>query len=367
MRSLSYRFWGLAFALVIGLAMIPKTKILGSPDFKVFYVAARHVIVDPENLYRVSPDRYLYPPSAAVLLTPFAITDNFEFFRWAWHGMLMVLLGLLSGVSGAALAAMLVLTRYLLNTLGYGQINLFVLSLLALAGWALSRRKLSLAGGAWAIATGFKVYPAVFGLAFLPKKRWPALLWGLGVGALLLLLPILVFGPSLAGQLYQEFFHALRDKGSPLHSHNQSIQALVMRLFSGQSFPLHSVGETNWSVMVLPEMLVRAAAYLLGAVLVALSWKKAKKVDDAWSAGAFTILFLSHIVWKDYLLFLYFPLRQLFATLPKKQAWALGMGFLVLVTVSSMDVVGAPLASRLDAACIHLWAAILVWCVWIKR
>ena len=357
------------FALLLTFATVPKARKLGSPDFHVFHVAARHVLVDPENLYRISPDRYLYPPSAAVLLTPFALTDNFTFFQWAWHGMLGLLLAALASVSGAALAAMVLLTRYLANSFGYGQINLVVMAILFLVGIWLRKRPAG-AGAAWAVATGFKVYPAIFAPAFLPKGQRRGFFWGLGAGALLLLLPFVVFGPALGMQLYGEFVEALRAKGSPLHSHNQSITAIFLRLFSGQGFELHGVGETNWSVSSLPEGLLRAAAYVVGGALAFLSWRKAlrepERASGLLSAGAFSVIFLSHIVWKDYLLFLYFPLTELFTRLPRRQSYVLAGSFLAIVTLSSMDVVGASLSSRLDAACIHLWAAGLVWLAWIK-
>lgn len=370
MRNNKFFLAAIAFALLLTVATIPKARKLGSPDFRVFHVAARHVLVDPENLYRISPDRYLYPPSAAVLLTPFALTDNFSVFQWLWHGMLGILLAALASVSGAALAAMLLLTRYLANSFGYGQINLVVMAILFLAGYCLRKRPAG-AGAAWAVATGFKVYPAIFAPMFLPAGQRRGFFWGAGAGALLLLLPFVVFGPALGLQLYGEFLEALRAKGSPLHSHNQSFTALFLRLFSGQGFELHGVGETNWSVFAVPEGLLRAAAYGVGGALVLLSWRKAlrqpARVSGLLSAGAFSVIFLSHIVWKDYLLFLYFPLTELFSRLPRRRAYLLAGLFLALVTLSSMDVVGAALSSRLDAACIHLWAAVLVWTAWIRN
>jgi len=360
----------IVFALLLTLLMIPKARKLTSPDFKVFYVAARHVLVDPENLYRVSPDRYLYPPSAAILLTPFALTDHYVFFQWAWHALLGIVLGALALVSGPALLSLVVLTRYLLNTFGYGQINLVVLGLVALAGAWLKRRPAA-AGTAWAAAVGFKVYPAVFAPIFLPRGQRRGFLFGLAAGLLLLLLPLVVFGPTLGITLYGEFIAALRDKGSPLHSHNQSLQALLMRLFSGQSFYLHAIGETNWTIATLPEGLVRAVAYAVGGLLAALSWKKAlaepEKTDGLLSAGAFSFLFLSHLVWKDYLLFLYFPLREGFDRWPRRYSYAVAAGFLALATFSSMDIVGPALSTRFDAAGIHFWGIVLVWMTWIRR
>lgn len=363
----------LAAVLALGLALATakKARSLESPDFKVFYTAARHVFTDPENIYRVSPDRYLYPPSTAVLLTPFAFSDDFRLHQWSWHGLLALLLFCLSSISGAALAAMAVLTRYLAITFNYGQINLVVLGLLALAGREGLRGRWANGGAAWAIASGLKVYPLALGPLFLPRARWGAYAAALLAFLLLAALPFLAFGPSLGGQLYSEFLGALESKGLPLHSHNQSIAAFLQRVFTSQEFYLHAVGPMRWGVLELDPNMLRGVAWLIGGLLVALSWLRAwrRGHDPAscLSAGAFSILFLSHIVWKDYLLFLYFPLRELFGRLGKNEAWALGIAVVALITASSPDLVGHPLATRLDAACIHLWAAGLVWAVWWRR
>ena len=363
----------LAAVLASGLALATAKKALSleSPDFKVFYTAARHVFTDPENIYRVSPDRYLYPPSTAVLLTPFAFSDHYPLHQWSWHGLLALLLFCLSSISGAALAAMAVLTRYLAISFNYGQINLVVLSLMALSAHSGLRGRWGAGGAAWALASGLKVYPLALGPMFFPRRRWSAFLWAALVFVFLAALPFLVFGVSLGSQLYSEFLGALESKGLPLHSHNQSIAAFLQRVLTSQEFYLHAVGPMRWGLLEMDPGFLRAVAWAIGGLLVALSWLRAwqRGHDPAscLSAGAFSILFLSHIVWKDYLLFLYFPLRELFARLGKAQAWALGIGVVCLITASSPDLVGAPLATRLDAACIHLWAAGLVWAVWWKR
>lgn len=361
--------WAALFALLITLATVPRAAKLGSPDFKVFYVAARHVLTEPANLYKISPDRYLYPPAAAILLTPFAFSENYAFHQWAWHGLLGLIVFALASAGGAALAAMAVLSRYLAVTFGYGQINLIVMGLLALAGhWA--ARRPHRAGGVWALAVSLKVYPAVFAPAFLPKESRKGILSAAAVGLGILLLPFLVFGPALATQLYGEFFLALESKGMPLHSHNQSFSALLLRLFTGQGFHLHSVGDTQWTLLALPPGAVAAAAWAIGIMMAALSWRRAweRRSSEAFlSAAAFSIIFLSHIVWKDYLLFLFFPLAEVFRRYPRRQAMAIAVGFLLPITLSSPDIVGFPASTRLDAACIHLWAAILVWIAWWKK
>jgi hypothetical protein len=358
------------FALLLALVTVKKARSLESPDFKVFYTAARHALVDPENIYRLSPDRYLYPPSTAILLTPFAFTENYSAHQWQWHGLLAAMLFLLCSVSSAALAATVLLVRYLAITFSYGQINLVVIGLLAGVGWLGEKGRWSVSGALWAMATSLKVYPAVLAPLFLPRSRWLGLAGAFLCGLFLLALPFVVFGFSLGGQLYREFFGALEAKGLPLHSHNQSIAAFLLRVFTAQEFYLHAVGPARWGVLDLSPAFLRGAALCLGAGLAALSWLRAGRAgfsgQSALSAASFSVLFLSHIVWKDYLLFLYFPLREIFGRLPKRQRWLVGGAFLALVTFSSPDIVGHPLSTRLDAACIHLWAAGLVWWAWHK-
>jgi hypothetical protein len=358
MRIPRPRILALLFALVIALATIHKASSLGSPDFKVFYTAAHFAITEPANIYRVSPDRYLYPPSTAILLAPFGFLP-YEIAQWIWHGLLALVLFGFCVISLPSFAAMLLLTRYLTISFFYGQINLLVMALLAGAGMIL-RTRAAQAGALWALATSVKVYPVVFAPAFFPKEQRRGIYLGAAVGIVILLLPFLFFGPALGLDLYREFYAALGAKGMPLHSNNQSIAALMLRLFTDDHFYLHAVGDEKWTLLKLPVPLVLS--------LAGLSWWKVLRKQDGWatSAAAFSILFLSHIAWKDYSLLLYFPLTELFGRLPKKRAWQLGLACLAIITISSPDIVGHPLSTRMDAACIHLWVAVLVWMAWMR-
>jgi hypothetical protein len=379
----------LAVALSLGTAK--KARSLGSPDFKVFYTAARHAIEDPENIYRLSPDRYLYPPSTALVLTPFAFTSHYEFHQWTWHAFLSGLLFVLAASSGAALAAMAVLARYLAITFSYGQINLVVLGLLAFVGSLARRGSFRSSGIAWAFVTSLKIYPVVLAPFFFPRERRRAFGAGILCGVLLLVSPFAFFGIHTGSGLYSEFFEALRSKGLPTHSHNQSIAALLLRLFTKDMFYLHAVGPAWWGLLDLPEVFLHLLALYLGGLLSWLSWRRAWQrglpASAALSAAAFSILFLSHIVWKDYLLFLYFPLCEGFGSWPSRRSLWVAGAFLALITFSSPDflqfvfgrfgdgfarywlteptTIGHALSVRLDAACIHLWAALLVWIAWL--
>ena len=365
------RITGLAllFSVLLGLGTVPKAKSLHSPDFKVFYVAARHAIENPSKMYQESPDRYLYPPSTAALLVPFAFTDNYPFHQWIWHFFLATIVWFLGAGALAPLLALAVLTRYLIITFSYGQINLVVIAGLALAArYSFSDRKI-LGGILWGFVTSLKVYPLVFFPALVRRDAGLAWLGAISSGIFLLLLPFICWGGDIGIALYQEFFQALAAKGMPLHSHNQSFSALFLRLFTNQEFYLHAVGNTKWALLDLAPNLVRFFSFGIGLLMAILSWKKYQtnpSSNAACSATAFSILFLSHIVWKDYLLLLYFPLSELFGMERKRRNWILAIALVSLITFSAHDVIGAPLSTRMDAACIHLWGAVLVWLVWWK-
>lgn len=368
MFTCKMRCAALLLALGITLVTVPKARSLGSPDFKVFYTAARHMVEDPENLYRVSPDRYLYPPTTALLLLPFAATKNYPLHQWLWHGFLGLLVFLLVRRSWATWLALALLTRYLLITFSYGQINLPIIALLAAAGAAQGR---AWTGALWSLAAGIKIYPLVLAPALLRERKWGTLFTAVLVGVSFLALPFLCFGTRLGGSLYQDFFAALEAKGLPIYSHNQSLAALALRLFTPATFSLHSVGPTSWGILHLPTAFARNAALFLGLVLTFFTWRKVWQVErPRWgmylAAMAFSILFLSHIVWKDYFLLLYFPLVVLLQQGKRATNWWMGSSYLALITVSSPDILGAAFASRLDAACIHLLGAVLLWICWLR-
>jgi hypothetical protein len=231
-------------------------------------------------------------------------------------------------------------------------------------------RRITGAGALWAVAVSVKIYPVVFAPAFFSRRNWRGIPGAAASGIFLLVLPAIFYGPREALNLYHDFFRMLGVKGFPLHSHNQSFSALLQRLFTDSTFHLQSVADVSWTLWALPPALLKALALVTGMGFSFLSWKKVWRQGDAWgflSAAAFSILFLSHIVWKDYLLFLFFPLKQYFEDSNRKQSLALAIPFLLLVTLSGPNLVGAPLATRLDAACIHLWAAVLVWIAWLRK
>jgi Glycosyltransferase family 87/WD40-like Beta Propeller Repeat len=76
----------------------------------------------------------------------------------------------------------------------FGQQHLVVLFLLTLATWAHFRERPALSGLALALAAALKLYPALFVLYFIRKRRWRALVALSGSSVALLVLGVALFG-----------------------------------------------------------------------------------------------------------------------------------------------------------------------------
>lgn len=357
----------LVFALVITFATVPKILRLNSPDFRVFYTAAQNAIHAPQDLYNFEkgPDRFLYPPVTGILLVPFGFSSFWKVHQFLWHGLLGLLIFLLAHRSWAAFWAMAIVSRYLAINLGYGQVNLVILGLITGTHLALSRKSLW-AAPAWVLGSFVKVYPLAQGMEFLLRKRWREIGLAVATALGLLLLPVLTWGWDQAWQLHREFFTALGSKGMPLESHNQSLSALLLRVFTKETFTLHAYGWTTWGFVELPVWLLRGSALAIGASATALTWLRAHRRGlplDYATATAFSLIFLSHIVWKDYFLFLALPLQQILDRRPSGWKWWIGV-YALVVTISSPDLLTHKVTVWLDAWCIHFWAAIILWTAW---
>jgi len=363
------KLWLISLVLSLAFAGItaPRVIRLDSPDFKVFYTAAKHALYEPENLYKVSPDRYLYPPTTALLLAPFGFSDSWNFHRWSWHVFTAMILFFLAKKSWAIFFAILCLNRYFSINFGYGQINPLLLLLVFSTSRGLQQNKFYSAA-LWPVASILKVYPLVQGLEFLLRKNWKNLALSAVAFFVLLLLPFMVWPRDLAVQLHFEFFQSLASKGLPTDSGNQSIYACFIRFFHAAPFQLHPIGDVQWNILSLSSKHLAMTSLALGSLLTAITWfcaHKRKYALDFPSAVGFSLLFLSHIVWKDYFVFLLFPLAQVI--LYQHKHWKIQLGiYLALVYGSSPEILTHYWSARLEAINIHFVSALFLWTIWIR-
>lgn len=355
--------------LFVGFAL-RKALHLNSPDLAVFTTAGHWAITDSTSIYHDSPDRFLYPPPTAFLFAPLAAIPNWVITQVLWFAISVGILILIGAQGSAWIVALLFLGRYIFINLSYGQINIAILGLLILTHKHRSSCAL-------ALGSIFKIFPSLQAITFFNKRDYKTIfhtaLWGIGF----LAIPLLFLGPEAGIALYQEYPAALIAKGLPTYSHNQSFTALFHRIFTGAPFELFGIGLTQWQWLPIsaPPAFTSALALVVGIILSILTWKtalnptiRARHTLAPLSATCFSILFLSHIVWKPYFLLLAPPLAAILGDRPLSQTLRRPamLAFIALTTLTSPGIIPSAWSATLDALSIHLIAALFIYYNWLK-
>jgi hypothetical protein len=187
-------------------------------------------LFDGENIY-AAEHPFPNPPLMPICLSPLlgAVIWSLRIAGgrqsvWPWVGI------------GAVL---LMSARTFMSDLQHGNINLLIVFLVIAALWQYTRNRVAPAGLLLALATTFKVTPALFLPYFVYKREWRLVAWLLGgLVAFLLVVPGLVFGFGHNWDLLTAWFEAMvlpyaRDGVVELAIQiNQSIPGLFTRLFT---------------------------------------------------------------------------------------------------------------------------------------
>ena len=151
---------------------------------------------------------YRYPPYTAALLRPF-ISFGEPAVRIAWQSASVASMLAAAWLTARALGgrwryavALLLLFVFApaYDTLLVGQINGFLVLSLALALWAIVRRRDAVLGVSLAVGTVLKLVPAALFVYFLARRRWRASVWFvIGLAVLTLVALPLVGGQAFIG------------------------------------------------------------------------------------------------------------------------------------------------------------------------
>lgn len=199
----------LAVVVLLALGFIYREKVDMS-DFEVNYKAGQR-IRDGETLYRATDGhwQFKYLPFSAFLYVPLTLLPLGPA-KAVWFGAVVLaslLIFLISSqligfkdktLFSPAFFAGLILARYFLREFQLGQINALITLLLLIAIWVLAGTARPSAGAASGALAGFstalKPYAAVFFPYFAVRKKWLALLSGLGILGLAAFAPSLFYG-----------------------------------------------------------------------------------------------------------------------------------------------------------------------------
>ncbi len=167
-------------------------------------------------------------------LLPLAAKHVWIVLNLAFLGVLVWLLRELCRLSWLHAALLVFLTVVPLQTsFMFGQQHLLVLLLMALAAWCYLRDKDAAAGALLAVAAALKIYPALFGLYFLVKRRYRAAIALAASGICLLALSFVLFGSDTVRVYLTEVVpRALAGEGNdPYYAGFNTPTVVLRRLF----------------------------------------------------------------------------------------------------------------------------------------
>ncbi len=187
---------------------------------------------------------------------------------WASCRLLPRLAGEAPGpfASAATVVPLVMVARLVQEHMQSTQINLYLLFLVLLAFDLFRRRRDALGGLALATAVSARAVPVLF-LAFLLYKRaWRAAAWTAGFLAVLnVLLPLLVFGPTITAERWKEWRNvAAAETANPTPMFpNQSLLAALRRLLTREGGARDPI---QYAVAAWPPPRVARLFYALAAI-----------------------------------------------------------------------------------------------------
>jgi len=369
----------------------------GGNDFSVFY-GSWYLVSHGRgpHINFETPDRYLYAPGLAWLLSPLGLLPKqLVFSLWCLAkalalyvvGKNLVRLSKLpeSLSIGIAAGAIIMAARPLLIDFQYGQVNTFIL---AVCIWTLGRRwdgTSTLSGhfGRWfllAIAAVAKVFATpLLLIPFFVKKDVPqkqiqyerlAVVLGLFV---VLLLPIVSEGLKGNLQMLIHWKNALFDRGMPIESHNQSISAFLARFFTGQPVHIIALGPGSTKLFDLPLISSNLLKYISAlwtavssVLLLVLILRGPKTSVLRWVALVVGLLVVpSHLVWKPYFIFIiplaFVALSDWYRVRSRFRIVMFVLAF-VAMNLNTFSFFPSLIAAKIESASVMMFAHLAILC-----
>jgi alpha-1,2-mannosyltransferase len=292
-------------------------------DFHAIYEGVSEYVRGLGPLYNLAELRanpldalYKYPPSFALLFTPFA-WPSFVPALYAWrifNGIMLIVAvwALLRAYDlrlrswpGVGLLLVLFLLRPIPDTLRYGQLDVLLLALFALGLLAIRRERWGWMGAAIGVAAALKLYPAyLLGLALIRRK--PGALVGAAFAGGAIGLASLAFPGWSTWQIFLTEVLGTTGVGTGWVE-NQTFNGFVNRLLSPERIDLSPDGG-GW---------LRVATYAWFAAGTALTFFLTRpgggmRADMAYGLWITALLVVLPTAWMHYQVILLIPLFQAF-------------------------------------------------------
>ena len=338
-------------------------------DFNVYYFAAREVR-DGRTPYDNSLGEwtpYLYPPLLAELLVPITLLPlPVAAYLWFLLNAASLFLALYMSSRLAAPERTLavfgltfvLLFRFTLDNLDYGQVNLLVAALAVAHVYFFTRGRKLAAAAVLALAVAIKLTPVVVLFYHLAKRRWRYVLANLALVGVLGVVSFAPFG-ARGGSAFQTFVNRTvhnEQKFDLAYHGNQSLRGAWERL-----------GWADDRVGALMATLLFALFIIVPVFLV--MYRQGNEVSVSAPFFCLTVL-LSPLSWKQHYVILALPLAYVIGRAwreqrPRRRAvlMALPVVIFALFQLTSPRLIGVRAAEWCDAASLVLAGGLLVYAV----
>lgn len=380
-----------ALALALAMALPVGLRQHIGDDFAVFWQAGRNFATGAPLYHGDLPGArpFKYPPFAAVAFTPLAL------FSLPVAGVLMSLLNLGLWVLAVQLTRDIIATlspgvgayrwpvaiavilsgQFFMDNFHHVQMNEVTLVLALLGVRAYLRGRDLSAAAPIVIATGLKITPIFFAAWLLIRGRRPAAAAVLGVAVAVVLVPLVLRGPSRGAAELVEYYHGFLEK----HQHGeieaytggQNVAALVSRMTqpaadTGASYRWLPTGERTGQRIYQAAWLAILLLFLGRVILLRL--RQAPMSGPEIAMVFLAALLLSPITFTTHLVPLLFVLAALLSDRDALRSvpWPL-LGLAALVTavcgLSGRDLVGGRGYHLVGGFSICAWALLILFAI----
>lgn len=261
---------------------------------------------------------YIYPPFWALVMVPFSLLP-YAYAKILWllfnqmflFASIYLMLAALD-VKGLAWVVALFLTlnyNPVFLVLNLGQVDVFLLFLIALAFWLFRRGQKVWVGVLIALAVAIKITPALVGIYFMIKREYRVFVSML-VGLLVVVLVSTLFiGFHSHVVFIQKILPSLLKSSAEINPNNQSISAFFARLLVGEEGRI--VPWFRSEVLATTLTTCMSFLVLLITFVILFLHRSDAAVDLELSLVLVTMLLVSRITWEAHLVWLLFPIMAL--------------------------------------------------------
>jgi alpha-1,2-mannosyltransferase len=247
--------------------------------------------------------------------------------------------------------------RPILGDLHHGNNNLLILFLIVAMLSAWRQGYDILAGLLLALATTYKVTPALFFVYFAYKRSWRSMFWGLlGLGIFVIIVPGLILGPTFNGECLGQWWNRMvmpfvADGAASPQIPNQSVVGWIFRTFTSR---VHGQGpytlDMDVNIASLPPSVVRlfikgVVFALLGLLAVFCRTKTSDRRDPRllgeFSLVVLTMLFVSERSWKHHYVTVLLPITYLVSEFFSTRVGPRGRAAIVLAWALSFSLMAS--------------------------